>query len=244
MKQKPEVRMPDDAASDEGKWVRRSLSRARVQLGQAVAEVLTTGASGKPGDAAYDRMRELLQRDRATLASPAPKPATQSPTSKSPPPPPRRSASSAAGTGQYQPAAPVQAAQTGSVAPYQQPARPAQPQYAAPVVQPRTGQTGQYQPYQTVAAMPPTAAAVPVTISKPPAPVAQPQYAAPAPKPAAAAASAASSEEGADPIRTLTMARLLAVQGYRKRALSIYDELLARDPHDPALRAEADRLRS
>jgi hypothetical protein len=40
------------------------------------------------------------------------------------------------------------------------------------------------------------------------------------------------------------MARLLAVQGYRKRALSIYDELLARDPHDPALRAEADRLRT
>jgi hypothetical protein len=39
------------------------------------------------------------------------------------------------------------------------------------------------------------------------------------------------------------MARLLAVQGYRKRALSIYDELLARDPNDLSLRAEAERLR-
>jgi len=55
---------------------------------------------------------------------------------------------------------------------------------------------------------------------------------------------ASSEDSAADPIRTLTMARLLAVQGYRKRALSIYDELLARDPDDAVLRTEAERLRS
>jgi hypothetical protein len=61
---------------------------------------------------------------------------------------------------------------------------------------------------------------------------------------AAPAAAVSGSEESApDPIRTLTMARLLAVQGYRKRALSIYDELLARDASDTNLRTEADRLR-
>jgi hypothetical protein len=56
-------------------------------------------------------------------------------------------------------------------------------------------------------------------------------------------ATASGSEDGPDPIRTLTMARLLASQGYRKRALSIYDELLARDPNDAKLQAEAERLR-
>ncbi len=45
-----------------------------------------------------------------------------------------------------------------------------------------------------------------------------------------------------EPIRTRTMARLLAAQGYRKRALSIYEHLLALGD-DPALRAEADALR-
>jgi len=60
----------------------------------------------------------------------------------------------------------------------------------------------------------------------------------------ASAAAGGDESGGPDPIRTLTMARLLAMQGYRKRALSIYDELLARDPDDAKLRAEADRLRS
>jgi hypothetical protein len=46
-----------------------------------------------------------------------------------------------------------------------------------------------------------------------------------------------------EPIRTRTMARLLAAQGHKQRALSIYNVLLASD-HDPELRAEAERLRA
>jgi hypothetical protein len=48
---------------------------------------------------------------------------------------------------------------------------------------------------------------------------------------------------GSEPIRTRTMARLLAGHGYKSRALSIYDELLARRPDDSDLRAEAEALR-
>lgn len=47
-----------------------------------------------------------------------------------------------------------------------------------------------------------------------------------------------------EPIRTRTMARLLASQGHPERALSIYDFLLASPGADPALRAEADALRA
>ena len=59
-----------------------------------------------------------------------------------------------------------------------------------------------------------------------------------------AAPSARSGGAGGDPIRTRGMAKLLALQGYRDRALSIYDELLAAEPGNTELRAEADRLRS
>lgn len=45
-----------------------------------------------------------------------------------------------------------------------------------------------------------------------------------------------------DVIRTLTMARLLARQGYRDRALSIYTDLIAQAPGDGSLRAEAEAL--
>lgn len=46
-----------------------------------------------------------------------------------------------------------------------------------------------------------------------------------------------------EPIRTRTMARLLASQGHRTRALSIYDELIAADASDASLRDEAEALR-
>jgi hypothetical protein len=51
-------------------------------------------------------------------------------------------------------------------------------------------------------------------------------------------------EPAADPIRTRGMAKLLALQGYKDRALSIYDELIAAEPGNAELRAEADRLRN
>lgn len=48
----------------------------------------------------------------------------------------------------------------------------------------------------------------------------------------------------AEPIRTRTMARLLAKQGYYRRALAIYDQLLRGRPDDAELRVEADEVRS
>jgi hypothetical protein len=47
-----------------------------------------------------------------------------------------------------------------------------------------------------------------------------------------------------EPIRTRTMARLLASQGHADRALSIYDYLLASPGAEPSLRAEAEALRA
>jgi hypothetical protein len=47
-----------------------------------------------------------------------------------------------------------------------------------------------------------------------------------------------------EPINTLTMARLLAMQGYKPRALAVYRELLKRTPADEALRAEYENLKN
>jgi len=46
------------------------------------------------------------------------------------------------------------------------------------------------------------------------------------------------------PIRTRTLARLLAAQGYTARALAVYDALLAESPDDTALAEEATSLRA
>ena len=61
-----------------------------------------------------------------------------------------------------------------------------------------------------------------------------------APAPRQRSMSGASTPE---PLVTLTMARLLATHGYHVRALSIYDHLLARDPYNEELWAEAELLR-
>lgn len=45
-----------------------------------------------------------------------------------------------------------------------------------------------------------------------------------------------------EPIRTRTMARLLAAQGYRERALAMYRTLLAASPSDAELQHELERL--
>ena len=47
-----------------------------------------------------------------------------------------------------------------------------------------------------------------------------------------------------EPIRTRSMARLLAKQGHPKRALAIIEYLLARSEADAELRAEAEALRA
>lgn len=67
--------------------------------------------------------------------------------------------------------------------------------------------------------------------------------AAPSPESTVAQPSAAAAD-GAEPIRTLTIARLLARQGYYERSLSIYDELLSGNAEDSELRAEADQVRA
>jgi hypothetical protein len=90
----------------------------------------------------------------------------------------------------------------------------------------------------------------PIPVAKPVAslrPVAAPHVAIPGvtqvvAQVATQAGSGAESAAG-DPIRTRGMAKLLALQGYRDRALSIYDELIAIEPENADLRAEADRLR-
>lgn len=46
-----------------------------------------------------------------------------------------------------------------------------------------------------------------------------------------------------EPIRTLSMARLLAAQDHRERALAIYEELLAQDSENADLRREAEAVR-
>jgi hypothetical protein len=63
------------------------------------------------------------------------------------------------------------------------------------------------------------------------------------PEQSAAASSSNASAACEEPIRTRTMARLLAAQGHKQRALSIYDVLLASDD-DPGLRTEAEQLRA
>jgi hypothetical protein len=77
-------------------------------------------------------------------------------------------------------------------------------------------------------------AAAPVFAPAPKAPAAP---AAPASKPAVTAV------DCDEPIRTRSMAKLLAAQGYFERALSIYAYLLAQDAGNAALIAEADALR-
>lgn len=61
--------------------------------------------------------------------------------------------------------------------------------------------------------------------------------------PARPSSRASAKSAAGEPIRTRTMARLLAAQGHPERALAIYEALMADDP-DPSLRAEAERLRS
>ena len=103
----------------------------------------------------------------------------------------------------------------------------------------------------------PTLAIVPEPIAVPRAPApagafATPDFVAPEPSstvsvaPVPEATPTAKSSAGAaatEPIRTRTMARLLAAQGHPARALAIYDALMADDP-DPSLRSEAERLRA
>jgi hypothetical protein len=58
------------------------------------------------------------------------------------------------------------------------------------------------------------------------------------------ASAAAETPAETSPIRTRTLARLLAAQGYTARALAVYDALLAENPADTVLADEAASLRA
>jgi hypothetical protein len=77
-----------------------------------------------------------------------------------------------------------------------------------------------------------------------PAPAPQPSVSAAAPPVAAPVTSEPAPPMCDEPIRTRSMAKLLAAQGHADRALAIYTYLLARDGDDPALQAEVASLRA
>jgi Sec-independent protein translocase protein TatA len=93
----------------------------------------------------------------------------------------------------------------------------------------------------------PAAGAEPSRSEPPPPPAraaAPPPAAAPPSRPAPPAAlDEEEHDEDEEPICTRSMARLLAGQGHRTRALRIYDALLAANGSDESLRAEAEALR-
>ncbi|HKP58452.1 MAG TPA: hypothetical protein VJV78_17120, partial [Polyangiales bacterium] len=93
----------------------------------------------------------------------------------------------------------------------------------------------------------PAAIATPSVEPAPAAPPSVESKAPAAPSPVVAAAPAEDDDEDSgwqEPICTRSMARLLAGQGHRDRALAIYDVLLRQDAADASLRAEADALRA
>jgi hypothetical protein len=85
---------------------------------------------------------------------------------------------------------------------------------------------------------PVTPVAAKPTAPEPPAPEPPKAPAAPAPAPAS------SPPPDDEPIRTRTLARLLAQQGHRQRAAAMYETLLEEQPDDDELRAELEALRA
>ena len=136
----------------------------------------------------------------------------------------------------------IEAAPVAAVPAAPAPEAPVAPAYVAPVAVASA---------PAVEAAPVAQTAAPIAALEAPAPAvaapAKPAKAMPVLRnqvPVGSAPVAAPAGDDADsPIRTRSMARLLALQGHRDRALSIYDELLIAEPDNADLRAEADRLR-
>lgn len=231
-------------------WLRRSLSRAREQLSQAFsgaqpaaapAQARAEGAGGAPGaddtqtiETARGRARQLLAEDREATATrlqlngEALQPSAASSatrTGATPPPLPVRN-------GADQPDAqgasrllddPKLAAIKAKHASTKARLAAAKAQLAE--AKARLEQRAAGPVSALVPARPSGGLLTPVSPETP-----QP--------------TAASEDSGEEPIRTRTMARLLAQQGYPDRALSIYDELLADEADDPMLHAEVEELRT
>jgi hypothetical protein len=231
-----------EVAQPEHRWVTRSLARAGVQLGQAVTGVLSerldaledrlnSAAIPKSGGAAHGRMRDLLNQDRALLAvrdGAARKLREEDEEQREPSVvQPKRASGRGAAQGRMRELLQRDRAMLAGnddwdddlVAPA--PVQKAKQEAKAP---------------QPMAAEPPVLAL---------AVVASPVIRVSEPPPAVAAKKPAQAEDGDEnaPIRTRTMARLFALQGHKDKALSIYDELIKRDPWDNGLIEEAERLR-
>ena len=179
-----------------------SLSRARSQLSQAVGGVLSGSLGGtwrisfsSGGSANPERLRDVVQRDRALFAAN---------------PRPRREL--------YQ----VQDAPKPAEEEAAKPPREVDPDAALSV------DADLEAPPSTVVAEAPQASAAETSVAEPEKRVGARKEARPK----------------REPIRTRTMARLLAAQGHKSRALSIYDELIAADASDATLVAEAASLRT
>lgn len=224
-----------EVAQHQPRWMTRSLARASVHLGQAVTgalserldaleEKLNSAAIPKSGGAAQNRMRDLLNQDRALLAvrdGAARKVRHEDDDEPEQPEAsvvvPKRASSRGAAQGRMRELLQRDREMLAGnddwdddVAPPKKEAKAPQPLAAEPVV--------------AVVASPV------IRLSEPP---------------AAASKKAAASDDDDEnaPIRTRTMARLLALQGHKDKALSIYDELVKRDPWDNGLIEEAERLR-
>lgn len=209
--------------------------------------------AGRTPKAAVSRLREVLDRDRALVAANpelnelddapqrpeeptvAPDRAAAPVTAKAPAPARAIATAPAADPSPPRPAlppAPAAPAAPAAAYPFEtldEPFAPARPRAAAPLGAFSEG------PLSASVYEPRRRAAPPAAVVSPSAP------AAPAAPSVVASRVVMVCNE---PIRTRTMARLLASQGHRERALSIYEYLLSRGSNDESLRAEADALRS
>ena len=230
-----------EAAQHQQRWVTRSLARAGVHLGQAVTgalserldaleEKLNSAAIPRSGGAAHGRMRDLLNQDRALLAvrdGAARKVRDEEP---EPPEPsavlPKRASSRGAAQGRMRELLQRDRAMLAG-----QDDQDDEDEWDDEVVATKKPAKVEKAPQPMAAEHVAVVAAPVIRLSEPP------RAAAEAKKPAA--------EDGDEnaPIRTRTMARLFALQGHKDKALSIYDELIKRDPWDNGLIEEAERLR-
>jgi hypothetical protein len=187
------------------------------------------------GSAAPPARASTLDEDLAALASEVvsatiPRPPETAPrngVSRSIPPPLPLKASSAP-NGTAKPLPPPPPLRTSPTAP----TTVAQAAPAAPA--PRVDETPTPEPLRTPGVRSP---------ASPEAPAEEPSRARSS-KVALSAAEPAEDAPAEEPIRTRSMARLLASQGHHKRALWIYDWLLATNATDDTLRSEAEALRA
>jgi hypothetical protein len=255
---KPTTNQPPDRGIGTFRAARRQLGRALAAPLEALGERLRGTAASEASKAAARskyRLQQVLNTDRSFPAEPSPPaipagvfadvPAGVFGASARPQPIASAQVEATLPAPEARPTPAVSSTSaTPSSLPPPKPAGPAVPPLrpAAPaIVVPKPAVPASIAP-APAAAM----SAVPA-VTPPPAPT---SASAPPPPPVAAAAPRAPEGQSDvvsaadEPIRTRSMARLLASQGHPARALAIYDWLLAANASDDSLRAEAEALRS